>query len=106
MIETNLIPAMDPNPLPAPFWVLKLLLIVTFFLHILAMNFMFGGGFLALTAKWQSRNRAGGNRMFFDVAKKLPCLLPATVTLGIAPLLFVHCVAMVSGLGTADHGLL
>ena len=28
--------------------------------------------------------------MFFDVAKKLPVLLPATITLGIAPLLFVQ----------------
>lgn len=39
MMQTNLIPAMDPNPLPAPFWLFKVLLIVTFFLHVLAMNF-------------------------------------------------------------------
>ncbi len=90
MIQTNLIPALDPNPLPAPYWVFKLLLIVTFFLHILAMNFMLGGGVLALTAKWRRSNPANGSRMFFDIAKKLPSLLPATVTLGIAPLLFVQ----------------
>jgi hypothetical protein len=89
-MQTNLIPALDPNPLPAPYWVFKLLLIVTFFLHILAMNFMLGGGVLALTAKWRSKNRDTGNRMFFDVAKKLPSLLPATITIGIAPLLFVQ----------------
>ena len=95
MMQTNLIPAMDPNPLPAPYWLFKLLLIVTFFLHILAMNFMLGGGVLALTAKWRHKksadgNLADGNRMFFDIARKLPSLLPATVTLGIAPLLFVQ----------------
>ena len=28
--------------------------------------------------------------MFLDVAKKLPVFLPATITLGIAPLLFVQ----------------
>ena len=90
MMQPNLIPALDPNPLPAPYWVFKLLLIVTFFLHIVAMNFMMGGGVLALTAKWRSKNPQKNNRMFFDVAKKLPVLLPATITLGIAPLLFVQ----------------
>jgi hypothetical protein len=90
MMQPNLIPALDPNPLPAPYWVFKLLLIVTFFLHIVAMNFMLGGGVLALLSKWRSKNQANGNRMFFEVAKKLPVLLPATITLGIAPLLFVQ----------------
>jgi hypothetical protein len=90
MIEPNLIPSVDPNPLPAPYWVLKLLLIVTFVLHIIAMNFLLGGGVVALLTKWRTKNREDGKRMFFDVAKKMPVLLPATITLGIAPLLFVQ----------------
>jgi len=90
MMPPNVIPAVDPNPLPAPYWVFKLLLLVTFFLHIVAMNFLLGGGVLALLSKWRSRNREGGNRLFLDVAKRLPVLLPATITLGIAPLLFVQ----------------
>jgi hypothetical protein len=90
MMQTNMIPTVDPNPLPAPYWVFKLLLIVTFVLHIVAMNFMLGGGVLALAAKWRAKNGANGNRMFFDIAKKMPVLLPATITLGIAPLLFVQ----------------
>ena len=90
MIESNLVPALDPNPLPAPYWVFKLLLIVTFILHILAMNFLLGGGVLALVAKWRARKSESGNRIFLDVARKLPSLLPATITLGIAPLLFVQ----------------
>jgi hypothetical protein len=90
MTDPNLIPTLDPNPLPAPFWVFKLLLVVTFFLHILAMNFMLGGAVLALVAKWRPKNRETINRVFFDIAKKLPSLLPATITLGIAPLLFVQ----------------
>jgi hypothetical protein len=85
MMETNLIPALDPNPLPAPYWVFKTLLIVTFFLHILAMDLLLGGAVLSLAAKWRSKNR-----IFSDVAKKLPVLLPAAITLGIAPLLFVQ----------------
>ena len=53
MMQPNLIPVLDPNPLPAPYWVFKLLLIVTFFLHILAMNFLLGGAVLALVSKWR-----------------------------------------------------
>ncbi|HUV70827.1 MAG TPA: hypothetical protein VMW15_14285 [Terracidiphilus sp.] len=90
MMQQNLIPTLDPNPLPAPYWVFKLLLIVTFFLHILAMNFMLGGGVLALASKWRSSKLTHGNRLFHDIAKKLPSLLPATITIGIAPLLFVQ----------------
>jgi hypothetical protein len=85
------IPALDPIPLPAPYWVFKLLLIVTFTLHIVAMNFMLGGIVLALASRWSgSRERA--NRLFSDVATKLPSLLPATVTLGVAPLLFLQVI--------------
>ena len=87
---SNLVPILDPNPLPAPYWVFKVLLVVTFFLHILAMNFMLGGALLALVAKWRARSPELGKRVFFDLAHKLPALLPATITLGIAPLLFVQ----------------
>lgn len=90
MIEPNLIPTLDPNPLPAPYWVFKLLLIATFFLHILAMNFMLGGAVLALGVRRLSKNREHGNRIFVELSKKLPVLLPATITLGIAPLLFLQ----------------
>lgn len=90
MMPTNLIPSVDPNPLPAPYWLLKLLLIVTFILHILAMNFMLGGGVVALLAKWRAKSGTAGARMFLDVAKRLPVLLPAAITLGIAPLLFMQ----------------
>jgi len=89
VMAPNYIPTLDPNPLPAPYWVFKLLLLATFFLHILAMNLMFGGAVLALVAK-RSKNREQGNRMFADIAKKLPSLLPATITIGIAPLLFLQ----------------
>ncbi len=90
MTPLNVIPTLDPNPLPAPYWVFELLLVTTFFLHIVAMNLMLGGGVLALVSKWRSRNRESGHRLFLDVAKRLPVLLPATITLGIAPLLFVQ----------------
>ena len=87
----NLIPALDPIPLPAPYWVFKLLSVVTFTLHILAMNFMLGGIILALASRWVG-GREQANRLFSDIATKLPSLLPATVTLGVAPLLFLQLI--------------
>ncbi len=86
------IPAIDPNPLPAPYWVFKLLLLVTFYLHILAMNLMLGGAALALLARLTSSRHPMRSRIFLDVAKKIPTLLAATITLGIAPLLFVQVI--------------
>jgi hypothetical protein len=91
MIVPGVVPTPDPNPLPAPYWVFKLLLLVTFFLHILAMNFMLGGTAVALMARL-GKKKEQGSRIFFDVAKKLPSLMAATITLGIAPLLFVQVI--------------
>jgi hypothetical protein len=90
MIEQALIPAIDPSPLPAPFWVFKLLLIVTFVLHIVAMNLLVGSGFLALWARIQSRRNEYALRLFNEIVRFLPVLLPATITLGVAPLLFLQ----------------
>jgi len=87
---TDLVPTVDPNPLPAPHWVFDVLLVTTFVLHILAMNLVLGGGALALLARWRPGSGEVGQRISRDLAKKLPVFLPATITLGIAPLLFVQ----------------
>ncbi len=87
-LETFL-PAADPVGLPAPYWLLKMLLLVTFTLHILAMNCMLGSAIIAATARlW---NKSGDHlRLAVDLGKKIPTFLAATVTIGIAPLLFVQ----------------
>jgi hypothetical protein len=90
MIEQALIPAMDPSPLPAPYWIFKLLLILTFVLHIVAMNFLLGSGLLALWAKILSRRNEYAQRLLNEIMHLLPVLLPATITLGVAPLLFLQ----------------
>ncbi len=90
MLEQTLIPVADPSPLPAPYWIFKLLLDLTFFLHILAMNLLLGGGILALLAKWKSNASEYAERLFYEISRMLPSILPATITLGVAPLLFVQ----------------
>lgn len=84
------IPQVDPIPLPAPYWLFKVLLIVTFVLHILAMNFMFGGAILAFVARLKGKKDPTYLRLSQDVVKKIPSFLAATITLGVAPLLFVQ----------------
>jgi hypothetical protein len=86
----TLIPSVDPMPLPAPFWLFKGLLVLTFVLHILAMNAMFGGGLIAAVTRIFRGKNENNARLFRDIAPKIPSLLAATVTLGIAPLLFVQ----------------
>lgn len=88
MIGQTVVPIPDPSPLPAPYWVFKLLLDLTFFLHILAMNTLLGSGLLALLAKWKSGSDDFAGRLFSDISRMLPSLLPATITIGVAPLLF------------------
>ena len=41
-------PALDPIPLPAPIWLLKLLHIVTLALHFVAVEMLLGGLLLAV----------------------------------------------------------
>jgi hypothetical protein len=79
----------DSNFLSAPLWLVTVLHVITLSLHFLAMNFLFGGILIVL--------RAGSvNRWQDPVVKKLvrifPTAMAATVTLGIAPLLFLQLV--------------
>jgi hypothetical protein len=86
------LPSPDSLPLPAPAWLLHALLLLTFVLHILAMNVALGGGLVAAFAEgW--RRRAGNEdfgRLARGLSKAIPYAVAATVTLGVAPLLFLQ----------------
>jgi len=79
----------DSNFLSAPLWLVTTLHVVTLSLHLLAMNFLFGGILIVLRAgsagRWQDPAVKKLMRMF-------PTAMAATVTLGIAPLLFLQLV--------------
>jgi hypothetical protein len=86
------IPEIDPVSLPAPVWLLKVLLLLTFFLHIIPMNFALGGGFVAAVTDFigRKKNRPHHLALAKSLARMLPILIAFTITLGIAPLLFVQ----------------
>jgi hypothetical protein len=86
------IPVPDPIPLPAPVWLLWFLLMLTFFLHILPMNFVLGGSIVAAVSG--GRGRDGRDPHHAELARwmshAMPVAVAATITLGVAPLLFLQ----------------
>lgn len=75
--------------LSAPLWLITTLHIVTLTLHFVAMNLLVGGTIFVLWAAGAGRL---GNPVVGRVIVLLPATMAATVTLGVAPLLFVQLV--------------
>lgn len=85
---TNLLAALpEYDTLPAPLWIVVILHLLTLTLHFVAMNFMFGGIVIVLFGKFENRWQ---NPVVQSFLKLFPSLMAATVTLGVAPLLFVQ----------------
>ncbi len=72
-----------PDATPVPWGWFKGLLILTFVLHLLFMNFMLGGALLAFAGRLRGRPSPGETR-------SLPVLIALTVNMGVPPLLFVQ----------------
>lgn len=79
----------DSNFLSAPLELITLLHIITLTLHFVAMNFMFGGLVVILFGRM---NDKWNNPVTQKFIKLFPSAMAATVTLGVAPLLFVQVV--------------
>jgi hypothetical protein len=75
--------------LPAPLWLITLLHLLTLTLHFLAMNFLLGGVVLLLFGRIRNRWE---HPVVQNYLKLLPVAMAATVTLGVAPLLFLQLV--------------
>ena len=77
----------DSSFLPAPLWVITALHVLTLSLHFAAMNFVLGGTLIVLTGRF---DRRWGNPTIRRFIALLPGAMAATVTLGVAPLLFLQ----------------
>lgn len=82
------IPAPDPLLLPMPPSVLKALLLVSFTLHLMAVNLGVGGSLIA--AFHALRGKPEDRELVRRLAPMLPSAVTFAITLGIAPLLFVQ----------------
>jgi len=82
-------PAVDPIPLPAPIWLLKLLHIVTLALHFVAVEMLLGGLLLAVLL---SLFRGSPLSMVAAraLARRLTVVMTYVINLGVPPLLFAQ----------------
>jgi hypothetical protein len=82
-------PAVDPIPLPAPIWLIKLLHIVTLALHFVAVEMLLGGLLLAvlLSLFRSSPNSLTAARA---LARRLTVVMTFVINLAVPPLLFAQ----------------
>ena len=80
-------PAVDPIPLPAPIWLLKLLHIVTLALHFVAVEMLLGGLLLAILL---SLYRGSPVSMLTAraIVRRLTVVMTFVINLAVPPLLF------------------
>ncbi len=86
------LPLPDPAGLPAPIWLLKFLSVFTLTLHLLAMNLLVGGTILMAISLHRGKTDPVSQRLFERLARGLPVTMSLTITLGVAPLLFVQLI--------------
>lgn len=82
-------PAVDPIPIPAPIWLLKLLHIVTLSLHFVAVEVLLGGLLLAVLLSL-FRNSSNSMVLARAIARRLTVVMMLVINLGVPPLLFAQ----------------
>lgn len=82
------IPHPDPLPATAPEWLFWSLLMITFIIHVVAMNFVLGGSVIAAVARF--RRTPDHDRLAHRIGRAMPTLVATAVTFGVAPLLFLQ----------------
>lgn len=88
------LPNAEPIGLPAPAWLLQALLVLTFSLHLIPMTLTVGGSLMALYSEVMARftGQANHKRLAKQLWSILPTVTSFTITLGVAPLLFIQLV--------------
>lgn len=84
------IPPADPAGLPAPAGLLQILLVFTFILHVLAMNLLVGGSVMMAVSLVRGKSSPFCAELAKRLSRALPVTMSLTITLGVAPLLFVQ----------------
>jgi hypothetical protein len=85
----NPFPAVDPIPLPAPVWLLKLLHIVTLSLHFVAVEMLLGGLLVAVLLSLFGKSAHSGVTAR-ALARRLTVVMTFVINLGVPPLLFAQ----------------
>jgi len=86
------VPHVDPIAAPGPLWMLRTLLLLTFFLHLLFMNTLLGGTVVAFACGLRQKRSAFAAQLGRELGRVLPVVFAFTITLGVAPLLFLQVI--------------
>jgi len=81
-------PVVDPIPLPAPIWLIKLLHIVTLSLHFVAVEMLLGGLLIAALLSMFGSPLAKVTAR--ALARRMPTVMTYVINLGVPPLLFAQ----------------
>jgi hypothetical protein len=85
----DLFPSIDPIPLPAPVWLLKLLHIVTLILHFTTVQMLIGGLLVAIVLSLAPRGSTHRGTAG-ALAGRLPVVMTYVINFGVPPLLFAQ----------------
>ena len=88
MITTG--PRDIPLPLPLPEWLLVVLLVVSFLMHILFVNLMIGGSLLTLWAEIKGKKKPEFDTLAKEIANTITVNKSLAVVIGVAPLLTIN----------------
>lgn len=94
MENFSIVPGYQPIPFPAPVWLLKLLVILGFYLHAIPMNVALTGGLISglFLMTGNAKNHEYATRLGHTLAYSLPFFVSFAITMGIVPLLFLQLV--------------
>ncbi len=88
MDPASLIP--EAAAIPMQPWLLQVLLVLTFALHLLLMNIVVGGSVVALVEELRNRKQTAGTPVGRELSTKMTMTLALAVNMGVAPLLFLQ----------------
>jgi cytochrome c len=89
-MNTIPVPHDIPLPLPLPELILKLLIIVSFLVHILFVNLMIGGTLLTIFFQIKGLQKAKYDLLAKEISKTITVNKSLAVVLGVAPLLIIN----------------
>ena len=90
-MNADLVPALDPTPIPGPPWLFHVLLVFTFIVHVVFMNLALGGTILAALSAWRASDASDPRARIADRLVGINTYaISMAITTGVAPLLFVQ----------------
>lgn len=90
IFATTPVPRDLPLPLPVPEWLLVVLLVIFFLIHILFVNLMVGGSLLVVIAEWLGLKNKRWDHLAHSIAQTITVNKSLAVVMGIGPLLCIN----------------